>query len=526
MKRTIALVLGILAGATAAADPPSDFFWLDDYLADHSTDCMTGNASDITAALQEALDDVTSDGGTLVLSNGETCAFDTILEINGGANFVIEGNGATLQFTSTSPGGNSGGIRIQNSSDFEIRNLTIVGDKPSFSPTCAGIGLIHLVSVQNAVFVNTTVLKGNLDGFIVRAPISSEEEDYSRNVRFVGCTANENCRHGWGIALGDNIQILGGTANRNSGEYSGSLPISSGVRIEPNSLEGEDPNKILIRNVLISGMTLIRNAGNGIHLGTGGGGGINTEEVRIVDNVIVGDPDPDSGDYLGAVRIAAGRDILFRGNQIVNHSEALQDAVLEVHWKADRVAIDGNRFEDITAPTDLIQVQAGTNVPEAIHITGNQFVNIDPSTNQGSVAVIFHEGTDAVIADNQMTHVTTRAIEVLGDRAIIRSNVLKGMKANVVYLDSEDTEFSGNSIHLETAGTSANTDAVVYTASSSIDNLVRSNSLFCTGTTQKGFYFSQTLQVFTDNSVNDCSTPGWHSGQASLAHLDTDNRRY
>lgn len=56
--------------------------------------------------------------------------------------------------------------------------------------------------------------------------------------------------------------------------------------------------------------------------------------------------------------------------------------------------------------------------------------------------------------------------------------------------------------------------------------LIRGNSLFCTGTTQKGFYFDQTLQVFTDNTAQNCANPGWHSDQATLANLQTDNLQY
>lgn len=513
---SLGLTLVLLLASAATAAPPSDFYWLED---DPNEDC--DGSTDNTTVLQDALDTVAANGGTLVLPNGKTCNYVGSLRIEDGAYFVIEGNGATLQGdgpdTTPDPDEEEGGIVIVDTHHFEIRNLTIEGSyTPSAESTCGLTAQLRMIDVYDALFTNVRTTHGWADGVVIRSPKATPVEDRSRNITFVNHTADENCEYGLWITEADNVQILGGRAVGNLG---GSIA-SAGVRLEPNfSEEGFD--RFHISRVLVSGMTISGNGGAGIHLGSGGEDGSNVTDVRIEGNVI-------ADNDLGAFRIASGRNVIVRGNEISDHSLPDDDGVVWIHFKADRVTFDGNRFRNITAPYHVINVLAPTSphTPNAITVSGNQFTDIAPSSDASSWSVINHAGNDAVVADNQMTDVTCHGITATGANAVVTGNVMRDMTGNVVYLTGADAVFSDNVIEIATAGTSANADAAVYTQTGATDGLMRSNTLLCSGTTQQGFYVSQTLQLFNDNSVKACASPGWASASGTVGSVMGDNRKY
>ncbi len=511
----LCLTLMILFAAASSAAPPSDFYWLED---DPTVVC--DGVADDTLALQAALNTVAANGGTLVFPNGKTCKYTGTLTILFGAHFVLEGNGATLKKGDTNL--STAGLKIEEATDFEIRNLILVGslvrDPESGEPIspCGGFDLLRLIDIQRAQFINVRTELSQLSGFSLRSQPQTPLERRTRDVTFINHTTVDNCEHGVFIVEGDNIQLLGGRSQNNGG----STVAASGVRLETNTDQaGFDPFRI--SRVLVQGMTVSGNEGAGIHFGTGSGDGFDLTDIRVVDNVI-------SDNDLGAFRLGGGLFIQIRGNQIGSHSLPTADSVVWINHKVDHLVFDGNQFHDITAPVDVVWVRppAFGFDSRSVAITGNQFLGIAPSSGASSRYVIHHAGNDAVVSGNQVRNTTSRGITASGANAVVTGNVMRDMTTNAVTLSGTDPVFSDNLIEIATAGSGVSTDAVVYTTSGATNGLFRGNTLLCSGTTQQGFYVSQTLQLFNDNSVKNCASPGWASATGTVGTVMGDNRKY
>lgn len=509
MKKIFTAALLFLSTAWANAAPPGDFLWVDqDFGAvcnGDSTDPMDPVVNDQTA-LQNALDAVKG-GGTLVFPPGAVCAHDSSLTITNGARFVIEGNGATLQnLATTAPFGlDTGGIDIRDSSHFEIRNLTLDGNRDARGTTPAQDpgGNRHMIFLRDAtdgVFFNVKAVNSTKDGFYIK-------QDVTR-MQFLGCTADNNYRHGLTVASGNGIQIIGGTYTDSNGTLNDkSELIGSGIR-----LESHDATET-ISDVLISGVDISGNEGAGMHLV----GGVNpTTNIRIVDNDL-------SADQRGALRIIGSADIMVRGNHI--HDYALhpdtQLGTVYIESSSD-LRLDSNAFDRIETGMDVAYVVGS---PRA-HMTGNTFhaINLDP-THLGSGAAIFHQSADSVIAENRFSQCGYRGVWATGERVVVRGNVFTEMSKNVILVNATDAMITENIVGpLTTAGGSAASEAVIRSRDDG--GKVTGNAVICGDPSQSGIVLDRHPVLVTDNIVTGCDPVRWIrflAGQGSTVLVDNVN---
>ncbi len=506
MKNIISTALLFLSASWASAAPPGDYLWVDqDFGAvcnGDSTDPMNPPVND-QVALQNALDAVKS-GGTLVFPPGAVCAHDDSLTVVNGSHFVIEGNGATLQnLAATAPFGlDTGGLDIRNSTHFEIRNLTLDGNRDGRGATPAQDpgGNRHMIFLRDAsdgVFFNVKAVNSTKDGFYIKQNVT--------RIQFLGCTADNNYRHGLAVASGNDIQIIGGFYTHSNGTLNNkSERIGSGIR-----LESHEPFET-ISDVLISGVTIAENEGAGIHLV----GDVNpTTNVRIVDNDL-------SHDQRGALRIIGSAEVIVRGNYF--HDYALhadtQLGTVYIDSSSD-IRFDGNAFDRIETGFHAAYVTGSPRV----YLTGNTFrtINMEPA-NLGSGAAILHQGTDGIIAENRLAQCGYRGVWATGDRVIVRDNAFTEMFKNVIFVNATDAMITDNIVGpLSTAGGSAAAEAVIRSRADG--GKVTGNAVVCGSSAQSGIVLDSHPALVSDNLITGCDPVNWIrflAGQGSTVLVD------
>lgn len=486
MKQLCKLVLVLLLGAVPlSADPPGDFYWVD-----KATDCDGSNTAQVSL---QALFDQVKDGGTLVFPEGITCIHQASLTINGGANFVIEGNGATLLLIGAQ---GEGGIEIDLSDNFEIRNLTLDGGWDNSGCENAGYiapspirAQLRINRSSNGLVLNVNATRATGDGFVIR---SGGTTRVSEKIRLVGVRTWANHRHGISVVEAKEVEILGGTFAENCGDTNtNNTLISSGIRIEPNS------SSELIDGVLVRGVTLRDNIGVGFHIGCQTC--VDTSNIRLLDSVI-------RRNKRGAIRLAAGKGMLVQGNLIEEHSESTQGGTVWIGQSTRNVVFEGNRILDVTGGKPAVDVKADAGgTATRTRIVGNLFRNINVGETAGPA--IRFAADEGRIADNQFDDLGFEAIVATGARLEISNNAVRGGIKNVISVDGEKARIVDNVVTVTAAGGNSASEAVLAVLQE--DNFVRGNTLLCADNSQRGIHFGGSAVSVTNNIVTGCHPTDW-----------------
>jgi hypothetical protein len=226
----------LLAPGIGRAIPPADFYWLDG--DPWFEDCLVYDGQ-TDANLQSALATVSLNGGTLVFPPGRTCYHYGELLIQNGNHFIVEGNGSTLKDVATLGGPLpelwQAGLRIVNSHNFEIRNLTFDGNRSQRPPTPIPEPPAHLILVRastNIAFINVQANNAVVDGFYFKGWKPPDPIQEVENVRLIGCTADNNYRTGLSLILTRNFQVIGGTYSNTQG-----IAPEVGINLETNTVD-------------------------------------------------------------------------------------------------------------------------------------------------------------------------------------------------------------------------------------------------------------------------------------------------
>lgn len=469
--------------------------------------------SDETSTIQDDFDCLRDCGGTLVFPAKGDCVHEAEITIFNGADFHIEGNGATLTNVSTAGTGTGGfaGIFIKNSHNFSIRNLILDGnrqlreeptdDKPNH--------LLFLRGVEDVEVENVRAINSVGDGFYLRSndPTSSGQD--LRRVRLIACSSDNSWRHGIGIAAGEDIQILGGTfSNANGAINSGNGKyFSTGIRIETNPYDPEEPamgdEDDAIENVLVQGTSIHDNEAAGVHIHAATDQPI--ENIRILGNSL-------SNNKRGQM-LLDGRNVLVADNLLGDFSydeEISEIAGILVMETTDEVVLEGNLFSSFDpGPLDIIYVEPGV---EGFEARENSFRDILLSTSSSDTsasapAVIRTEAANSVIAGNTIHTSDIRGLLLTTDatRSVVSGNSFYGMTLNVLYINGEDTVLNGNRIaDPRGSASSAKAESVVRVRSDL--GSAEGNVVECADTSQRGFLFEQNPVLVRDNLTRDCSS--------------------
>lgn len=485
MKQLCTLAFVLLLSAMPVAADPGAFYWVDE-----NTDC--GGSTMAQYNLQNLFDDI-KDGGTLVFPEGATCTHKASLKIDMGANFVIEGNGATLLLMGAD---GEGGIEIDRSDNFEIRNITLDGgwdnsdcEDAEYEPPLAIRAQLRINRSSNGLILNVNATRSTGDGLEVR---SGAETRVSEKIRFVGARSWANHRHGLSVVEAKEVEILGGTFAENCGDTNGSgALISSGIRIEPNAPEE------LVDGVLIRGVTLRDNIGVGFQIGCKDC--VDTTNVRLLDNVI-------RRNKRGAIRLASGQGVLIQGNLIEEHAESSQGATVWIGFPTRNVVFAGNRVLGVSGGNPAMDVIADTGgTANQARIVGNLFRDINVGETAGPA--IRFAADEGRIAGNHFDDLGFEAIVATGARLEISNNTVRGGSKKVISVDGEETRVVDNTLTVTTAGSNSASEAVLAVLQD--DNFVRGNTLLCADNNQRGIHFDGSAIAVTNNIVTGCHGTDW-----------------
>ncbi len=491
------LSLAVAGNAAWAQPPEGDFYWVE--TAPFNAVC--DGTTDDTTALQAALDAVEA-GGTLVFPMGKVCLHTGGLEMVGGHDFVIEGNGSTLRLVATTEEDYPTSLKFDNCDRFEVRNLTVDGNRdnrPVLGGDTNGGNNIAIKGSRQALFQHVrSIGSPGGDGFYLADVTHNSVVYRTRDIQFVACEADSNRRNGMSIADAESVQVLGGVyANSNGGGP------EAGVEIEAVG------SSQAISNVLVSGVTSRGNHGAGFQI-TASSGGV-TDNVRILGNDV-------ADNARGAFRVRS-QHITIRDNHIHDHSADTNNevATLVVFPECQDIEISGNRFDRIETGLDILWVQAGA---LRVNVTGNTFDSINTEEEAGSV--VRHDGVEGLVAENNFNRCGFRGIYVTGARSTIRDNVLNGMRRNVIWANAQDINIVGNVIGpLAVAGDSTAGQSVIRSRGNG--GLVTDNSLQCIDTTQRGLLLDLNPILVAHNIIKSCSSTNWLQFLAGTGSTVLDN---
>lgn len=475
------LLLGLLFTTVhLSAAPPGDFYWAD---TDYSVDCS--DTLPDTTELQNAFDAVTATGGTLVLPDGGTCIYDDELTLNGD-NWIIEGNGATLALET---GATAGGLLIEDSTRFEIRNLVLDGSDGAQGSAP------HMLTVERSsdgFLLDVRAVGSTADGFRLQStgtePVGGVR---THTIEMIGCVAENS--HGNGLTLVEADEVLvvgGGFHGSGSGASSG-----SGIWIES---DGSDE---VVSDVLIQGVSVSGSAGVGIGITHAPlASGENVSNVRIVDSDLTGDAG-------GALWIDAGTNVVVRGNEIHDFASSDQLATLLVSEDAGDVQVIQNSFRDLTTGDPAVWVANDSAGPGLVEIRGNQFENINVNTTitSSSTAAVVHDAPEGIVSGNDFSDIGFKGILTRGVRGVVSGNTLHGMTENVILVNGADSIVINNFIGSLTNPSTDSTAGKSVIRIREPNNVVRGNSLLCANTLQRAIYFDEGAALVTNNTVDDCA---------------------
>ncbi|MCH9650436.1 MAG: right-handed parallel beta-helix repeat-containing protein [Deltaproteobacteria bacterium] len=525
MNKCLLIVLLVAAAVAPGVEAAGTRYFLK---ADFDAEC-DGAVNDHDE-IQTALNTI-KNGDILEFPAGETCFTRTILKINGGTGFVIEGNGATLL---SSIG--EGGLIIKHSNGFEIRDLTFDGNRDldcSQTPIPDGCACVDCLDdnliIRGSTPVGVTPQDPRPPSLLTRVRgVNSARDgihikgysmdlggniDPTENISLVDCDALDNSRNGLTIAEARNARVVGGLFARSGDDLPG-----AGIDIE-SELDQLD------RDIEVTGATLSDNFGNGIQITQGVIPGAVVEQVRVIDNeffnnqrgairnratqvTIAGNRFHDFSFSSGVTQEATitlfeqSQDILIAGNSLSDIETGLP--VVWVENKAERVEVSHNLF-------DTINTISGTGAAVQMDAVGglvaqNQFMRI--ATGAATGPAVFFETTaaDGAIVGNEFFDIGPRALWTTSPRALISDNVFECGRKNVIWAAGEDSLIEGNVLGpLAEAGSSTAADSVIRYRKSG--GLVAGNSLTCidaTPSVQRGLLLDLHPTAVLDNSVAGC----------------------
>jgi hypothetical protein len=164
-------------------------------------------ARDITAALQRFIA-AAPPGSTVVLRLGGRYRVDGTLQLRDRSGLTLDGNGATL-FAATPGGPERAAIRLIGGRRWTLRNLTVVGAKPSdagFDPSPQwqhGVGLRGVRGVRGATLRNVSVRDVWGDGIYIG--LSTTGPTWSRDVSIIDSGSLSTGRMAVAVTAGRNV---------------------------------------------------------------------------------------------------------------------------------------------------------------------------------------------------------------------------------------------------------------------------------------------------------------------------------
>lgn len=524
MKKCLLVILLVIVTVAPGVEAAGTRYFLD---TDFGAVC-NGTVNDHDE-IQAALNAV-KNGDILEFPAGATCFTRTILTINSGTGFVIEGNGATLL---SSVG--EGGLIIKHSNGYEIRDLTFDGNRDldcGQSPLPDGCSCVNCqddnlilrgstptaTSPQNprpaSLLTRVRAINSARDGIHIKgySQTAGMLDDTSENVTLLDCEAVDNTRNGATINIASNIRVVGGL-------YAGMGDDLPGAGID---IEAEDVDH-LITGVEVSGAIFSDNFGNGVQITESMGGA--TEHIRVVDNEFRNNQRGGIRNRGSQVTIAGNRfhDFVFtqdvtqeatitlfeQSRDILIASNTLSDIetglpVIWVEENAERVEVSSNLFDTINTISGIgaaVQMDAVGGL-----VAQNQFLRVAPGGATGPAVLFGATAEDGVIVGNEFFDIGPRALWAIGPRALISDNTFECGRKNVIWAAGEDSIIEGNVLGpLAEAGSGSASEAVIRYRKSG--GLVVGNSLSCIDAmapVQRGFLLDLHPTAVLDNSVAGC----------------------
>ena len=186
-----------------------------------------------SVALRNAANWAASNGGDLAFDLGATYAITTGMFFDGGANFHVYGQDATLRvidgFTPSSSWPQPLGFNASN--DFSIRDLTIDGNRANRTP--AEVWALHNIVIQDAdrfLFESVRSINATTDGFFLATYENVlNPAEQSHDGLFLNVVADNAYRNGMSIVAGHDIDIVGSSFKNSIGVWP-----QAGIDIEPD----------------------------------------------------------------------------------------------------------------------------------------------------------------------------------------------------------------------------------------------------------------------------------------------------
>lgn len=373
-------------------------------------------------AIDQAILNLPASGGTILFPAGEHMYQSAWIEIKNKSNFIIDGNGSTIEYIAHSPvTGGYGSFSFENSRNFVFKNLVIDGNRDQRDPDEVYAHSVIVLGGSDYTLENIKVIDAVVDSFYIAAPTPGNPATYPTNGTLSNCSSDNAYRQGMSIINAFNLNIIGGHF---SGTH-GTAP-EAGVDIEADPVSGV----VGSRNVRFQSVTFENNAGQGLLISGVGG----PKDISVRDSYF-------RGDKKGALYIASG-DITVSGNSFVDFPQATGGIVtVDSASTATRVSITDNHFRNITAAYPAIALKGQDTIGDVV-ISGNTFDDVysvlstykkhvifsgnSVSSINSSVAALSLQSSDSLVLGNSFRGTQRYAIWVSGANNRIIDNTITG----------------------------------------------------------------------------------------------------
>jgi polygalacturonase len=206
-------------------------------------------ATDDTASIQNAIDQIAATGGTVLIPAG-TCMVNAVTRLNLKSHMTFKMNSATVLQAITNDQTHYDILRAANVTGLTISGGTLIGDRTTHIGTTGEWGYgIGIYDSSNITVQNVTSKNMWGDGILVGTAFTGPG---SSNITITGVTADNNRRQGMSIVEVNGINV----SNSQFSNTNGTIP-QCGIDIEPDATEN-------INNVNITTSLFFGNALGGI----------------------------------------------------------------------------------------------------------------------------------------------------------------------------------------------------------------------------------------------------------------------
>lgn len=367
---------------------------------------------DNRAALQAAFNHLQA-GSTLVIAPGvyQVSAF---VVISGKQDFVIDGAGATL--VSNGPVRTSLGdmVRINDSTRFVLRGLTLDGNSGQRGQYEAAVSL-RLGGASDFRIENMRFLNATTDHLYIGRSL----QDKSLRGEVVNSVFENAYRNGISVINGEHIRIAG---NRITGVW-GTRP-GAGIDIESNPGDPQGDN----RDIVVESNLIQDTAGFGVRITHGQA----PREITVLRNTLLNTT---------GIRIS-GQHVRVAGNLI----DGVQPGPLERSPRGAIYATSLDGINTVIEYNDILNVREGM-IGIDVHITfgGQMTIRGNRIADVASNAINVHL-PQTVIEENIVLRPGLLGIAVGGTGSIVRNNTVVGSGSAAIYATSGGHQIVGNDL--------------------------------------------------------------------------------